>query len=139
MTEIAAKGTLIALFNVSFITIAQVRSIVGPGMSADMIDTSHHSTLNFWRTFVAGFKSPGEVTLDLLFDPVDITHADLVGGLLGELNNGNVGSYEITFPDVANSTFTFSALVSAYEVSAPHEDALTASITLTVTGQPILA
>ena len=119
MTEIAAKGTLIALFNVSFITIAQVRSITGPGMSVDMIDSSHHSTVDFWRTMLAGFKSGGEVTLDLLFDPADITHKDITGGLLKELNDGNLGSYEITYPDVASSTFTFSAFVSGYEVPYP--------------------
>ena len=137
MTEFAAKGTLIALFNVSFITIAQVMSLSGPGLSADMLESSHHTTPNFWRTKLAGFKTGGDVSLSILFDPTDITHADVVGGLRNELDQGNLGSYEITWPD--RTTWTFSAFVSSYEVSAPHEDTLTAEITLTISGEPTLA
>jgi predicted secreted protein len=141
MTEIAAKGTLLQradVGDVAFTTIAQVRSITGPGMSADMIDSSHHSTVNFWRTMLPGFKSGGEVTMDLLFDPAEPTHNDAVRGLVDDLDTGDLRLYQIILPDAGLSEWAFSAYVSALEISAPHEDALTASCTLTISGQPVL-
>ena len=135
MTEIAAKGTLLQRVTT---TIAQVMSISGPGLSVDMLESSHHSTPNFWRTKLAGFKTGGDVSLSILFDPAEVTHADGVGGLLDDLNSGNLTAYKIIFPDVGLSEYDFTAFVSSFEVSAPHEDTLTAEVTLTISGEPIL-
>lgn len=142
MSALSAFGTLLKLGDgggtETFTTIAGVRDIGGPAFTLETLETTNHSSTAGWREFIGGLLSGGEVSLDLLFDPDAATHSYSTG-LIKDMVNRTVRHFQIVFTDPTPTTWSFSALVTSFEPSAPHDDLLTASVTLTVTGQPTLA
>jgi hypothetical protein len=70
-----------------------------------------------------------------VFDPAEATQVALWTDMVSRAAN----TYSLVFPDAANTTWTFDALVIAFEPDEPHDGALTASATLKITGKPTLA
>lgn len=136
MTKLAAFGTL---FKRGAVTIAQVKSIGGPGLSLDTEDVTSHDSTGGWEEVVATILRSGEITLDLIYDPAAATHKYASGGLLYDLVSRTAQAFSLVFPDVAVTTWTFNAFVTGFEPSAPVDGALSASVTLKITGQPTLA
>ncbi len=136
MTKLAAFGTL---FKRGAVTIAQVKSISGPGLSLDTEDVTSHDSTAGWEEVVGTILRSGEVTLDLIYDPAAATHKYASGGLLYDLVSRTAQAFSLVFPDVAVTTWTFNAFVTGFEPSAPVDGALSASVTLKITGQPTLA
>ncbi|MGM0409189.1 MAG: phage tail tube protein [Bacillota bacterium] len=144
---IAAGGTLLKLGDqagtsgTTYTTIAEVVDITGPGLSADTSDvTSHDSFVNEggWEEHVVTVLRSGEVTFDINYVPDESTHSS-ASGMLGELDGGAKKNYELVFSNSGATTWNFDAIVTGFEPSAPHDDKLSASLTLKVTGQPTLA
>ena len=141
MTEYVAFGTEFQTESPvpgTYVTVAQVRNIGGPSMAGDMIDVSCMESPGFYRQFVQGYNDAGEVALDLIFDPADETQdATDPDGLLALFDNQEENGFQIVFPD--STIWRFTGLVSAYEPGAPFDEALTATVTVKVTGQPTFA
>lgn len=139
---IAAFGTLFQMGDgaapENFTTVAEVVSIGGPSLSLDTVDVTNHSSPGGWEQVVGTVLRSGEITLELNYDPVGATHR-LTTGLLGQMVAKTVRNYKIVFPNVGATTWSLSALVTGFEPSAAHEDKLSASVTLKVSGQPSLA
>lgn len=132
MAKQHAFGTTLEIDNGgSYSTVAYVRDISGPSLSLDATETTTHDSSNAWREFVGGLIDGGEVSLDLVYDPAEATHANSTG-LLSELTGRTVEGFRVTWPDT--STATFNALVTGFEPGAPVDDLLSASATLKVTG-----
>lgn len=134
MTKYAAYGTL---FKRGSTDIAQITSISGPSLAADTEDVTTHDSPGAWEEHVVTILRSGDVTLDLQYDPAAATHRYASGGLLHDLASRAAQTYSLVFP--STTTWTFSAFVTGFEPSAPVDGALTASVTLKVTGQPTLA
>ena len=142
MTEYVAFGTSFQIESAvpgTYVPTAQVRNIGGPGMSTDAVDVSCMESTGFYRQFVTGFLDGGEVALELVFDPADPTQDETALGLLDLFNTGVENLFQIVFPDTANTIWRFAGLVTGYEPAAPHEEALMASVTIKLTGQPTFA
>ena len=124
----------------TFDEIAAVTSIGGPGLSLDTEDVTCHDSTEGWEEVVATVLRTGEVTLEINYDPADDTH-DLTGtlGLLAKAAAKTLTNFKLTFPDAATTEWSFSAYVTGFEPSAPVDGALTASVTLKITGKPTLA
>jgi len=115
--------------------VAQIRDLSGPAAEADQIEASHRGSR--WRKYVAGMVDGGEVSFDVVFDPDHGSHDPTVAGSMYDLlESGEVQQYRITFPGQAGATTTatFDAFVSGFEVTSPLEDAITADLTLKITG-----
>ena len=142
MTERAAKGTVlgieIAAVPGTFTDLAQVRNLDGPGLALDPLDVSAHDDgAKFYRDFIGGWHDPGELTLEVLFDPAEPTQAAGLDGLLLIYDDAEVHNFRIVWPPSTGAdTWNFAALVSGYEPGAPFDDALTATITLKLAGAP---
>lgn len=136
MANYAAFGTLLKIAGT---TVAGVTNIGGPGLTLETIDVTNHSSTSAWREFVGGLKDGGEISVDIVFDPVAATHKNASGGLLYLLTTRASASFTITFPDTGATVWTFTAFVTSFEVGAPVADGLTASVTLKITGAPTLA
>lgn len=134
MANYAAYGTLLKLGGT---TVAGVTNIGGPGLTLETIDVTNHSSASAWREFVGGLKDGGEISVDIVFDPVDATHRNASGGLLFLLTTRASGSFSITFPQA--TVWSFTAFVTSFEPSGAVADGLTASVTLKITGAPTLA
>lgn len=134
MSKYAAFGTL---FKRGGTTVVGVNSISGPGLQADVIDVTSHDSTAAYEEAVVGILRTGEVTIEIVYDPNEATHKYASGGLLYDFAQRTATTYSIAFP--GSVTWSFSAFVTGFEPSAPVDGALTASITLKLTGQPTLA
>ena len=121
-----------------FTTIAQVRNISGPGMSLDVEDVTTHDSTGAWEEVVATVLRSGEITLDIVWDPASATHG-WGTGLLAVMPRRATRNFQVIFPDTGATTWSFAAEVVSFEPDAPHDGALTASVTLKLTGEVPLA
>ena len=128
MTKYSAYGTALKRGTVE---IAQVTSISGPGISLDTVDVTEHDGSG-WEEVVPTILRSGEVTLEIAYDPAETTHKNVSGGLLYDLVQRTKSAYTLTFPSL--HSWTFNAYVTGFEPSAPVDGALTASVTLKITG-----
>lgn len=116
-----------------FTKVAQVRDITGPGLSTNIITANDHDSGGI-ATKLAGIRDGGQVTFDVAYDPADPSHEALIDAW----RDRGVHSFKIIFTDDAATEWDFQAIVQQFSPSAPVEDALTASVTLEVTGEPVL-
>lgn len=135
MSKYAAFGTLLKR---GAVTIAGVRSISGPGLTLDTEDVTAHDSTEGWEEVVATILRSGEISLEIEYDPAAATHKNASGGLLYDLTTRASSTYSITFPDLAGSVFSFTAFVTGFEPDAPHDGALTANVTMKITGKPTI-
>lgn len=119
---------------VALTTIAQVSNIGGPGLTADTEDVTTHDQATAFEEHVVTLLRSGEVTADIVFDPAGATHADLNDAL----ETRAVFDWSIVFPSSSPVTWNFDGYVTGFEPSAPVDGALTASVTIKLTGAPTL-
>lgn len=139
MAKFSAFGTIIRRGGVAGTVIAQVSSISGPGLTLETEDVTSHDSAGGWEEAVATILRSGEVTLDIVYDPNLATHRNATGGLLADLISRTPQTWAITFPVTPVAHWVFSAFVTGFEPDAPVDGALTASVTMKLTGAPTLA
>ena len=135
---VSAFGTKLKRGGTAGTAIAEVTDISGPGMEADTIEMTSHDSTSGWKEFIGGLKDGGEIELEINYLPANATHKYAAGGLLYDLDAGTANSYALVFPDAATTMWTFSAIVTGFEVGAPIDDKLSAAVTFKVTGKPTL-
>jgi len=113
-----------------FNTIDGAKNISGPNFSMETIDVTHHTSPSNYREVVPSFKSGGEVSFDLIYDPAQTTHE----GLLTDFESRILRNFRIVLPDAGNMQYDFAAYVAGAEVQAPIDNALMLAVKLAVTG-----
>ncbi len=121
---------------VAEVTVAQVTNTSGPGLSVDTEDVTTHDQATAYEEAVTTIIRSGEVTLDLVFDPADATH-DPATGLTYRLEDKIYSFFKLIFIDATE--WEFSGYVTGFEPAAPSGGALTATVKLKITGEPLLA
>lgn len=137
MAEYIAKGTVLSKSSGgggSYADIANILSITPPNQQRDALETTKHNDSHRFRTFIPGLVDPGEVSLNVAYDPADATHE-----FQSELGSATVASYRITFPTTPANTLTFDAFLTSFEPTGEVDGLLTANVTYKVSGQPVLA
>ena len=141
MGKTAGTGTLFQILSTStgtgWATIANVRNIDGPELQSEMIDvTTHASTGGFvYREQIPSFLSGGNVTLDQIFDTGQTTHGTTTAdGLVYNCENRQRRNCRLKFPTTANRYWKLFGYVSGFSPTAPLDEALTASATVSVDG-----
>lgn len=112
--------------------VAELTNITGPSISVDPIDVTSHDTADKFREFVAGLKDGGEISVE--GNLVSTTQGNVI---LNNIASGDVVAVVITFPD--GITFTCQGFATGFEPGAPHDDKLSFTATIKVTGKPVLA
>lgn len=139
-SALAAKGTLLKVGDgagsETFTTIAEVLSIGGPSISQEALDVTNHSSTSGWKEYVGGLNDGGEVTFEVNYLPTNATH-NATAGVLNDLENRTLRNFQLVFP--GSTTWSFAALVTKFEPSAPVDGVLRASISLKLSGVPTLA
>lgn len=116
--------------------ISELTEIGGVEISADTLDTTNLDVVNGYRTFIAGLKDAGEVSLSGHFAPGDTNGQ---AALLGLLNSGASSSFTIAFPSSLGASWTFSGIVTGFTTGASMEDIITFEATIKISGKPDLA
>ena len=138
MAKYDAYGTELYKGTSSGVLYAQVLTISGPGLSADVIDVTNHASTNAWEESVVGILRPGDITMEIVYDPANATHKNASGGLLFDFLARVSIALTLVFSDTATTEWTFSAFVTGFEPSMPVDGALTAAVTFKPTGNMTL-
>lgn len=114
-----------------FTAIANITSIDPPSIERETLDVTTHGSPDQWREHLGGLKDGGEVSFDLNYDPTE--HDTLVA----DFDDTEARNYKVVWPASLGS-WEFAAILTGFEPSAPHDEQLTASVTLKVSGKPVL-
>lgn len=114
--------------------VAQILSLSGPSMSADTADVTEHDG-DGWEEVIVTVLRSGEVTFEIAYDPDETTHKNSSGGLLHDFTTRTSATWSVVLPSTPAKTISFTGFVTGFEVSAPVDDALKASVTIKPTGQ----
>lgn len=107
---------------------AEILDISGPSAKRDTIDTSHMGSVDV-RTFIPkALMDWGEVKLEVAFDGEIPTFSTSTSACSIKWGSGN-----------GAKTWTFDCFVTGFDVKAPLEDKMTASLTLKIAGKPTSA
>jgi len=111
---------------------AEVNSITGPNKTRATIDVTSLDSSGGYREFITSFRDPGELTLNMNFtlDTYDDMNADF--------ESDSANDYQIILPDVNNTTFELSGLVTSLGVAIPLDDKVSSDVTIKITGQVTL-
>ena len=122
----------------AFTTISEVRDISGPSLAVDTEEVTNHDSAGGWEEYVATIKRSGEVTFDINYEPTETTH-DAGTGLIADMEALTFRNWQLVFTDPVATTWSFAAYVTGFEPSAPVAGALSASVTMKLSGEPTLA
>ena len=136
--KIAAFGTKLYKGTTSGVLYASVVSISGPALSADVIDVTSHASTNAWEESVIGILRPGDIGMDIIYDPATATHKNASGGLLFDFLARVSITLTLEFTDSATTEWTFSAFVTGFVPSMPVAGELGAAVTFKPTGDMTL-
>lgn len=134
MSGLDGFGTALARGNGAtpevFTTIAGVTSIEGPGLTRKVLDVTAHDSPNKYMQFIGGLKDPGDVLIDVNYQPS--AHDTLVD----DLDATAPINYRLTFPNGA--IWAFPAVMKEFKPKAPYDNKLSAVISFKVSGKPAI-
>jgi len=113
----------------AYVPLAEINSIEGPGMTRETYDTTTLDTEGGYRTFIAGFRDAGTISLNMNFTNATYTI------IKGDFESNEPVKYQIIFPDTENTTFQFEGLVTECPISVPMDDKITVSVTIKISGK----
>lgn len=111
---------------------AEITSITPPGYTREAIDATHTASPDSYKEYIAGLMDAGEVSMDLNYV------ADAADAVVAAIEAGKQ-NYQIVMPGAPDVTFTFTAICTAYQPTAPVDGKMTATATFKVSGKPTLA
>ncbi|OFV87460.1 MAG: hypothetical protein A3J75_06555 [Acidobacteria bacterium RBG_16_68_9] len=137
MAKFAAFGSQLQIGDTNYLpvyaTIAQLKTISGPDMSAETADVTNHQSPNRFREFVKPVIDGGEVSCDVIWDADETTHQDVRDAA----KSVNSRLFHIIEVFTGAPVVEFEGFVTGAEISRDAEDAITGSITIKVTGEPL--
>lgn len=118
-----------------FTTIGEVKTISGPNMSAGVIDVTNMDSQDNTREFITSLVDPGELSFTVNFLPGNAQHQEIITDITERTRR----NYQLVWTDVDGTTWNFAGIVTGFQPSSGIEEALTASVTIKVTGFPTWA
>jgi hypothetical protein len=112
--------------------IAAVRSISGPGVSGNDVDTTTLDSSSNFRTFTPGLLDPGELTISMIYDPTDVGHKRLTRYMGSRIN----ANFKVCETSTAGTVQSFSGYVKGMSREIPMDDVITCDVTIKVSGLP---
>lgn len=110
----------------TFVAVAEVFDINGPGMSRDVIEVTNYDSPNKWREKIAGLRDAGEVSFTLNFLATSYTV------FRDDFDSDDSVQYKITLPGGFN--LTFNGFVTDLPLTVPVGDRVTMDVTIEISG-----
>jgi predicted secreted protein len=125
--------------------IGEIQKINIDGVDITEIDITTMRSPGAWREFVAGLKDAKQMTLDLLFAPVN---AKLIMDQAGIRQYWTVyfpptsSGVPIEYPwasadEAKRATYTQRGFIKGYSIATPHDDKISQSVTIRLLGLPV--
>src|SRR4051812_437011 len=88
-----------------YVTVAEVKSMAGPGMKADSIDVTTHSSASSgaWREKRPGLLDSGDLSFPINLVPASAGHKALLADFVAR----SLTNYKIVFPDSGLTAWLF--------------------------------
>jgi Phage major tail protein 2. len=120
----------------AFTAIANVTTISGPSRSKETIDVTTHGSPDKYMEFIGGLKDGGEISLELNYDPAQVTHQDLDA----DFEESAPRNYQILIlpGDPEEHTWAIAGIITELSDEFPYDDKMARSVTLKVSGKPVL-
>ena len=116
---------------VAFVELAEVKNVTPGATSVDRVEATHMKSPGRRREYVAGLVDSGEASFEINWIPGNATD-ELIVHLM---STGATVDHRITFP--SGNRVTFEAQITGYERDTPMEDIMTATVTVSVSGDEI--
>lgn len=129
-----AKRSVGTSIRIGLNAIANLSSIGSPSITQEEIDVTTLDSEGGYREFIAGFKDPGEVAISGYFEPTDVGQA----AIYEALESGELQDFEIIYPAALGASWSFQAIITAYNVTTETEEAIGFEATIRVSGKPTL-
>jgi predicted secreted protein len=115
----------------TFTDVADVTSVEVLAIKVDTIDTSSHDSADAWREFTGGMKDGGELSMAINYDPA--AHGTIISSV-----GGAPIKHKVTLTDAGAAVVAFDGIITGVKVTAPMDDKLTATVTVKVSGEPVI-
>lgn len=113
-----------------FTTVSELKTIGGPQFSQGTTEVTHMESPNAYREYIATLLDAGEISSEMNF-----TNVAAQTNLIVDLENRVRRNFQLTFVTAAGTaTWSFSGLVTNFEPNFAIEDAISASVTIKITG-----
>lgn len=123
------------MVNGNLTAIADVVDIQFPKQDRTLADVTAHDSPNGYAEYLpSGARQLGEMTLTLVWDDTQTTHAALISAF----NSANPVTMDVRDP-ASNELITFSAFVKSIERKGEKDKAFTADVVIQPTGAPTIA
>jgi hypothetical protein len=106
-----------------------VRSIEGPNQEASEVECTTFDSTGFAREYLLGLSDPGNMTVELAFDPQDAGQQIV----LNLQSSRRLAAFKIVFPTTGH-TITGTGYVNSFGPSFPVDNLVTASVGIRVSG-----
>lgn len=118
-----------------FETIANVTSIGGPERTRETIDVTAHDSPDGWMEFIGGLKDGGELTCEINYDPAETTH-----DIDDDFDDTTPRNWQVVIlPETEDEhTWAISGILTNVGDEFPYDDKMARSITIKVSGKPVL-
>lgn len=134
-TKIQVRTSAAGVVPETFVTLAGVRDIDGPGRSVSELETTSHSTDIPWRTYVPGLGDPGTLSFECYFNPSDPSHsANSPYGLEHLFESKIITKFRVINTDAARRTREFFGFVTELGESYPVDGINTRNVTIRISG-----
>lgn len=111
-----------------FTAIGDVISIAGPAISKDEIETTALDSTA--KEFIGALDDPGEITMELNWNPQDSEHINL----RADAEGSTVRNYRVIWSDVSTTQVDFSAEVMEFSLNTEPNDAVKGSVRMKISG-----
>lgn len=116
MPQKAMGTTLSCTVNQSTVVIGCLRSISEIKPDSDAVDVTTLDAANGYKTYIQGYKDPGEMTVEGFHD----AESDGQAALRTLYQSGDVVPFSVTFPD--ETAVSFNAFVKSHALGAASVD-----------------
>lgn len=129
---VAGIGTALKIDNGSgvYTTIAEVKDITGPAVTADIQEVTNMDSASFFKEYIPTLKDGGEVTFDCNWTGASATQNQLVT----DYGNRTLRNFQIVTTHLSPKTVAFSAYITNLGHTFPVADAVKRAVTLRITG-----
>ncbi len=138
---IFAHGTLLKIGDGAgtevFTTIAEVTDIGGPELALEIAEVTSHSSASGYKEKIGALLDGGQVAFSINYIPTNATHNN-TAGLIKDQKDRTLRNFQLVFSDSGTTTWSFAALVVNFSPTEPIDGALTADVTLEISGAPTL-
>ncbi len=113
----------------------EVRNVNGSNLSRADLETTHMTSTNGYRTYIpADLKDPGELQIQILWDPA--TKAAAIKTAIGAAAETITVTFPIKSGQTNPATWVCSGFMTNFDFDDPYDAIMTGTATLKLTGEP---